>query len=66
MNIYDIKGSGNKYAFKVECGVTVQVKTILESFEIVINKKVKEWDIQYIRSDDKTSLQYWWVGVETW
>lgn len=66
MNIYDIKGSGNKYNFKVECGVSVQVKTILESFEIVINKKVKEWDIQYIRSDDKTNFQYWWFRVETW
>lgn len=64
MNIYDIKGSGNKYKFKVECGVSVQVKTILESFETVINKKVKEWNLDYIRSDN--NIQHWWFEVETW
>lgn len=66
MNIYDIKGSGNKYNFRVECGVTVQVKTILENFEIVLNKKVKEWNLDYIRSDEESKLQYWWFEVETW
>lgn len=64
MNIYDLQGSGNKYKFKVECGVSVQVKTILESFEIVINKKVKEWNLDYIRSDK--NIQHWWFEVETW
>ena len=55
MNIYDIKGSGNKYNFRVECGVTVQVKTILENFEIVLNKKVKEWNLDYIRGDEESN-----------